>query len=32
VIDTRDCLDRAVWQDSGFEVVRIGSPILVREK
>jgi UDP-N-acetyl-D-mannosaminuronic acid dehydrogenase len=32
VIDTRNCLDARAWQSSGFDIARVGSPLLLHEK
>jgi UDP-N-acetyl-D-mannosaminuronic acid dehydrogenase len=30
VIDTRNCLDDGTWQGSGFDIARVGSPLLLK--
>jgi UDP-N-acetyl-D-mannosaminuronic acid dehydrogenase len=32
VIDTRNCLDALSWQSSGFDIARIGSPLLLHNE
>jgi len=29
VIDTRNCLDARTWHDAGFDIARVGSPLLL---
>lgn len=31
VVDTRNCLDDRTWQSSGFDIFRLGSPLLLQK-
>ena len=32
VVDTRNCLDALKWQSAGFDIARVGSPLLLHEE
>ncbi len=32
VIDTRNCLDALTWQSGGFDIARVGSPLLLHKE